>query len=145
MHKKKTPTDVKRNEIITCPYFRMTSWDTQKDKKVYDLYCKLDYMIFYTYRAKSDKITDDDKKMMQNCMRQNCASECPKMWNDGIPGEDDEFDAFSQFGDEYYDDPFEEKPTKRTYYPESLTEERDYLLNGWKDEIKKSENLPAKR
>lgn len=128
---KEKSSDLKRNEIITCPYFRMSSWQNQKNQKIYDFYCKLDYMIFYTYRADSNKITDRDKKTMQMNMRQNCALECPKMWKCGY---EDDFDIFD-------DDFFE---SKQDDYPESLNEERDYLLYGWKKEIEGDKNLPAK-
>ncbi len=140
-------TEVKRSEIIKCPYFRLSSFVIADGRKSYDMYCKLDFMIFTTYRVESDNITDNDKKAMQDCMRCQCALECPKMWTDPI---DDELDEFSKFDEDYYDDPFDEpkkkkdKKSKRDYYSESLTEERDYLLHGWKEEIKDKKNLPAK-
>jgi len=82
---------LKRRDIIICPYFRLSYWEYKKNKYAFDMCCALDNAIFFSYSVKHDFITKADLRTIRMNMKENCASECPKLWQyyDQIEDPDD--------------------------------------------------------
>ena len=132
---KKCKCQLHRTEIVTCPYFRLNSWKYKDNNVVFDMYCHLDQMIFYSFRSKNDTLSNKEKRLIRISMRQNCAIDCPKMWNPT------DYSAFER-EDSEFDDHF--APMDDYPHDDDIEDEREYLLHGWKKEIEEKKNLPAK-
>ena len=93
--KKKIKSQLKRKDILICPFFRMSQWEYKKGKSIIDMYCSLDGMIFFSQHIDGKMPSDNDVKIIRNIMRETCANECPKIWSEEYPGRiDSEIDDF---------------------------------------------------
>jgi len=79
--------DLKRKEIIICPFFRLRYWEYKKNNIAFDMSCSIDDSIFTSYRS-SGCPTRRDIEKMRTRMRSACSMECPKMWNQ-YPNDDE--------------------------------------------------------
>ena len=71
---------LKRKDVIICPYFRLSYWEYKKNMFAFDMYCTLDNAIFFSYKSEHPGMTQKDLRIMKMSMKDNCASECPKIW-----------------------------------------------------------------
>ena len=59
--------------------------------------CALDNAIFFSYSSKHDSVSDKELEIMRSNMKENCAAECPKLWQYDQIIDDEDYDSEEEF------------------------------------------------